>query len=114
MKITVLLSLSIIELLYQVNAVQWEQGNWAFACDFKGNDFSHHGGHGKDCRNLCAKTSQCTHFTWTTFNGGTCWMKSGPVSKNNAIDTQDRSMVCGIIEKKNNSDRGKLKNNSIV
>jgi hypothetical protein len=21
------------------------------------------------------------HFTWTTYNGGTCWMKKGTVSK---------------------------------
>jgi hypothetical protein len=40
-------------------------------------------------------------------------MKSGPVSKNNAFHTQDRSMVCGIIENKDNNDRGKLKTNSM-
>ena len=27
----------------------------------------------------------------------TCWMKQGPVSKNDAFETFDNTMVCGII-----------------
>jgi hypothetical protein len=29
------------------------------------------------CCNLCASTSGCGAFTWTNYNGGTCWLKSG-------------------------------------
>ncbi len=43
-------------------------------------------------------TPGCTHFTWTSYNGGTCWMKSGDVSKNDAFDVNDGSNVCGIMD----------------
>jgi hypothetical protein len=39
----------------------------------------------------------CTHFTWTRYDGGTCWMKKGAVSKSDAFDTDDRSSVCGVV-----------------
>jgi Thaumatin family len=51
---------------------------------------------GQDCGGKCEQTSGCTHYTWTTFNGGTCWMKSGRVSKSDAFDTGDQSMICGV------------------
>jgi hypothetical protein len=38
----------------------------------------------------------CTHFSWTTYMGGTCWMKTGAVSKNDAISTSDPTAVCGL------------------
>lgn len=76
--------------------INW-QGNWALACDFSGDDMSNVQTSGADCGQQCAQTSGCTHFTWTTYNGGTCWMKSGSVSQNDAVSTGDSSMVCGII-----------------
>ena len=75
--------------------ITWN-GNWAFACDFYGNDLTNAQIRGEDCGGRCAQTAGCTHFTWTTYNGGTCWMKQGPVSKSNARFTNDQSMVCGI------------------
>ena len=66
------------------------------ACDFKGNDLSNQKGSSSNCAQTCASTSGCTHFTWTSYNGGTCWMKSGSISKSNAVFTGDQSMVCGI------------------
>ncbi|CAF4746229.1 unnamed protein product, partial [Rotaria sp. Silwood2] len=39
----------------------------------------------------------CTDCTWTQYNGGTCWMKSGAVSKSDAFSTSDSTMVCGVI-----------------
>jgi hypothetical protein len=65
------------------------------ACDFKGNDLSNQKSTSSNCAQTCASTSGCTHFTWTTYNGGTCWMKSGSISQSNAISTGDQSMVCG-------------------
>ncbi|CAF1565184.1 unnamed protein product, partial [Adineta ricciae] len=53
---------------------------------------------GEDCGGRCAQTSNCTHFTWTTYLGGTCWLKSGAVSKNDATESSDLSMVCGLME----------------
>ena len=85
--------------LIKVKAVTWT-GDWAFACDFKGNDLSNVRVSGDQCGSKCASTSGCTHFTYTTYNDGTCWMKQGPVSKSNAFDTGDKTMVCGVVSGK--------------
>jgi len=79
--------------------IQWQSGGWAFACDFKNNDLTDARIPGDQCGGRCASTQRCTHFTWTTYNGGTCWMKSGSVSQSNAFFTGDNSMVCGIVGK---------------
>ena len=76
--------------------VNWNGNNWAMSCDFTGNDLSNVQVASAACGGQCAQTPGCTHFTWTTFNGGTCWMKSGPVSKNDAFSTSDPSTVCGV------------------
>jgi len=78
-------------------------GNWALACDFIGNDLANANVRGEDCSNKCYNTAGCTHFTWTTWNGGTCWMKKGSVSKNDAVFTNDQTMVCGVIDQGSNS-----------
>ena len=86
-----------------INAqINWQNGQptgtkWAMACDFKGNDLTNRRIAGANCASTCASTSGCTHFTWTTYNGGTCWMKSGSVSQSDALYTGDQSMACGII-----------------
>jgi beta-glucanase (GH16 family) len=49
------------------------------------------------CGPKCVSTTGCTHFTWTTYQSGTCWMKSGKVSQSDAFQTNDNSMVCGIV-----------------
>ena len=78
-------------------AVDWLPGqNWAFRCDFSNNDLTNAQMQGSECGGACWNNPECTHFTWNNFNGGTCWMKSGPVTKANAFDTSDNSMVCGV------------------
>ena len=94
MKFLIVLVLTISSISCQID---WQPGDWAFACDFHGGDLTNAQIKGEDCGGTCASTSDCTHFTWTTFNGGTCWMKSGSVSKSDAFFTGDNSMVCGII-----------------
>jgi hypothetical protein len=79
------------------SAINWN-GNWAFSCDFKGNDLKNVQSRGEDCARKCNQTSGCTHFTWTTFNTGTCWMKQGKISKDQAHDSDDKEMVCGVVE----------------
>jgi hypothetical protein len=89
--------LLLVEIVLSVQAIVWQLDNWAFSCDFKNNDLSNSRVLGKDCGPLCVKTRSCTHFTWTTYNGGTCWMKKGTVSKYDAFNTDDNTMVCGIV-----------------
>ncbi|RLN89455.1 hypothetical protein BBJ28_00019901 [Nothophytophthora sp. Chile5] len=45
--------------------------------DYLGNDIKHTSGvQASDCCTLCSQTTNCGAFTWTNFNGGTCWLKS--------------------------------------
>lgn len=76
----------------------WNGNNWAIGCDFKGNDLTNAASRAEDCGPLCAATSECTHFTWTDYNGGTCWMKKNSVSKGDAIPKTDSLAVCGVVE----------------
>lgn len=72
---------------------------WAFGCDFDdGGDFKNVRTRGEDCGGLCNSTPGCTHFTWTQYNGGTCWMKKGMFRTTvEAFPTGDKSMVCGFV-----------------
>ncbi|CAF3843698.1 unnamed protein product [Rotaria sp. Silwood1] len=76
--------------------INWN-GNWAMACDFNNNDLSNVRIAPNLCGPKCVDTPGCTHFTWTQWNGGTCWMKKGPISKSNAFSTTDQTMVCGVV-----------------
>ena len=90
-----------IQLLFSGSAstgtINWNGNYWAPACDFQGNDLANILSRGEDCSTRCAERAGCTHYAWTTYNGGTCWMKQGTVSKSNAIATSDQSMVCGLL-----------------
>jgi hypothetical protein len=101
MKVLCIILFLTIELFSIATGIDWQPGNWAMSCDFKGNDASNKESRGEDCSGICLKTAGCTHYTWTTFNGGTCWMKSGNVVKSNAFSTTDKSMVCGIVSNSN-------------
>ncbi|CAF1272488.1 unnamed protein product [Adineta ricciae] len=48
------------------------------------------------CGGKCAETDKCTHFTWSNYNGGTCWMKKGAGSKDDTVSTSDSTMICGV------------------
>ncbi len=76
--------------------INWNGNNWALGCDFYGNDLTNALVKSSDCGGKCAQTTGCTHFTWTPYNGGTCWMKKGPVTQSNAV-TADSSYVCGVM-----------------
>ena len=80
-----------------VGKINWNGKNWAMACDFRGNDLSNVQSPAELCGPKCAQTNECTHFVWNKWNGGTCWMKEGPVSKNDAFASLDRGMVCGVV-----------------
>ena len=84
------------------NAIDWNGNNWAFGCDFDDHDLSNAQISGAECGQKCVDTDGCTHFTWTTYNGGTCWMKSGSVTEADAFETNDHTYTCGIIKPSNN------------
>ena len=96
-KIRLLIALQFILNIKNINSVTWQNEDWAFSCDFKNNDLTNVQISWEQCGAKCQETTGCTHFTWTSFNGGTCWMKKGSVSKSNAMYTGDKTMVCGIV-----------------
>jgi hypothetical protein len=72
-------------------------GNSAISCDFVNDDLSNARTSSQDCSQTCNATIECTHFTWTTWNGGTCWMKKGIVCKDDAFLSSEPSIICGVI-----------------
>lgn len=80
------------------DAIDWNGNNWALKCDFPGNDFKNELIKGEDCGKRCEDTLGCTHFAWNNYQSGTCWMKTGQISKDNAVPVNNPSSSCGIIE----------------
>lgn len=86
----------------QEDNFEWQSGDrciWAYSCHFRGNTIAkvYQPNTGAHCSGKCADTDGCTHFYW---NGHTeyCWLKSGSVSKSDAISNDsDNLVVCGII-----------------
>ncbi|EFX72198.1 hypothetical protein DAPPUDRAFT_227578 [Daphnia pulex] len=71
---------------------------WALQCDFIGRDLKNQISRGDQCGSLCKENSPCSHFTWTNYNGGTCWMKSGYVSEFDAVSKTNDGAVCGFLK----------------
>lgn len=86
--------------------VNWNGNNWALSCDFKNDDFTSAGVASSECGPTCARTPGCTHYTWSTYNGGTCWMKNGAVTKQDAFLSSDSSLVCGVVDSVNDGGGG--------
>ncbi|CAF3374963.1 unnamed protein product [Rotaria sp. Silwood2] len=83
-------------ILVLTDHIEWKQ-NWAFSCDFPGNDFKDVQISGDKCNAECSKTSSCTHFAWAQWQGGTCWLKKGLISKREAIKTDNPTDICGVL-----------------
>ncbi|RNA02694.1 SCP-like extracellular [Brachionus plicatilis] len=84
------------------NKVKWDYDtkvkfNWAMDCDWKDNNLTNKITAPELCGSECAQTPRCTHFTWSDYLGGTCWMKQGFVTKTNVISKPNSNFVCGFI-----------------
>jgi hypothetical protein len=98
------LILTLIVLLNGVcgQQIAWQLGRfgfWAEACDFTGNDMKGVVMTSDVCAQKCSTTVGCTHFAWSTWNTGTCWLKKATVkvSQTDAKYTNDFTMLCGIL-----------------
>ena len=61
-----------------VDTYDWAKDGSLFSasnCDFKGNDIGYKLSSRFECPSLCFNDLKCNHFTWTNFEGGTCYMK---------------------------------------
>lgn len=91
--------LIVIHLSILIDGINWNGKDWAMQCDFRGKDLKNVRIRGEDCGGQCVKTQGCTHFAWTPWQGGTCWLKKGGASKKDAIASSDPKSVCGIVKK---------------
>ncbi|KAI8607277.1 hypothetical protein BC830DRAFT_169642, partial [Chytriomyces sp. MP71] len=66
-------------------------------CDWAGQDLKGLPSVASDCSKVCSQNAGCTHFTWTDYNGGTCWMKSGAVSPSSAVVLNSPNALCGYM-----------------
>lgn len=66
---------------------------WDNNCDFYGQDTYSVRAGGESCGDLCNNDGSCTHWTWTNYNGGTCWLKSGGNSGTNWLS----GAACGYV-----------------
>ena len=82
-----------------IGQINWQPGDggvfWANACDWKDGNIGSAKVAPENCGNTCLRKSGCTHFTWTYYNGGTCWLKGGNIKLSDAKFTDDKSMLCG-------------------
>ena len=75
-------------------SLQQYEAKWG--CDFKGNDFWNTNLPDPNyCGISCVSNKECTHFTYTP--DGKCWLKTGPVNRNQAIVSQNQKTICGIV-----------------
>ncbi|KAI9558647.1 hypothetical protein GHT06_015436 [Daphnia sinensis] len=85
-----------------VTALVWNGAGtdtrWALQCDFIGRDMKNQLSTGDQCGPLCKANPPCSHFTWTNFQGGTCWMKSGLVSEFDSVSKTTDGAVCGFLK----------------
>ena len=85
--------------------IDWQvasDSTWAYNCDFNGKDFLNTKVPAEQCGPTCQDNPQCTHFTWTNYLEGTCWMKAGKVYKEQASVKDDgEKAVCGVLNKGN-------------
>ncbi|KAK4009913.1 hypothetical protein OUZ56_019056 [Daphnia magna] len=82
-----------------VNRWQGKEVRWSTNCDFPGNNIGNQTIGGDQCGTICQSIlAECTHFTFTLSQGGTCWFKSGPVSSVQAIPLDSPGSVCGFLD----------------
>lgn len=78
-----------------VSSEEPHQFNWfSKACTFNGNDLTNKTLSKLECIRQCKSMPNCSHFTWT---GGTCFLKHGSISVEQAVNVTDRNTICGIL-----------------
>lgn len=72
---------------------------WARNCDFENDDIGNKVVPAGKCSDVCAELDGCTHFTWTPYGGGTCWMKhKNGITTASAIPCFYPGSFCGILK----------------
>ncbi len=84
--------------IWSAHAFEWYLGEydrvkWTRNCDYNGGDIGNEASRSEFCGRLCYRKPECTRFTWTPYNGGTCWLKNGHA---NPVYVENGG-VCGYV-----------------
>ena len=82
--------------LFSLSRLKWHANESENGCEFIGNDIFSKKTINDECKDLCDKFYGCTHYTWSPLDGGVCFLKSGKVSKEDAVRTNDLRFICGF------------------
>lgn len=93
-------SIVLMSTFQYANGFEWKEEMdlfWAERWDFAGNDITSRLIPGAQCGPECGRMPECTHLAWSGINGGECWLKRTPVTKDQAISFGEYS-VCGYMK----------------
>ncbi|CAI5725555.1 unnamed protein product [Hyaloperonospora brassicae] len=84
-----LMAISAIAISSAPTALGFQSGSggrvvWENNCDFHSQDYRSMRAIPNVCGDVCASDAACTHWAWNSYNGGTCWLKSGNRSSKKA------------------------------
>lgn len=79
--------------------IKWLKGDFAHGCQFVDGEIAVTTSPKYDCVFVCHFMPGCTHYTWSSENGGLCWLggANGVVKKSQAVMTKDLSTLCGVV-----------------
>ena len=78
--------------------IDWQGKNWAHSCQFADNNFLlEKTNNAETCEEMCHLTPSCTHYSWSNWENGTCWLKNGSVHRCNARFNGANTTRCGIV-----------------
>ena len=76
----------------------WNKENFADSCEFRGNNFlTLQNINATRCRVECLENKLCNHYTLVN---ETCYLKSGKVTKSDAVFNNDPLSECGFVEQR--------------
>ncbi|KAI8611987.1 hypothetical protein BC830DRAFT_1171431 [Chytriomyces sp. MP71] len=78
----------------------WNQDGpiaWYNPCDWQGGDIGSTQISDRECGPACANTVSCSHFSWSQYNGGTCFFKSLDTNGATPIDPWHGPSMCGKV-----------------
>jgi len=77
--------------------IQWQSNEWATSCDGYITIVQTSFG---NCGPICTSTPDCSHFPWKNVDGGTCFLKSGPVNQSDAVCPAATTIFCSLVTSK--------------
>ena len=78
--------------------IDWQGKNWAHSCQFADNNLLlEKTSNAETCEEKCHLTPSCTHYSWSDWENGTCWLKNGPVNRCIARFNGANATRCGFV-----------------